>query len=61
MAILEEPIKEVEKLKNYVNGEWVESKSDEILDIINPATQKVISKVPMSTADEVNVAITAAK
>ena len=61
MAILEEPIKEVEKLKNYINGEWVESKSDEILDIVNPATQKVISKVPMSTADEVNEAITAAK
>jgi malonate-semialdehyde dehydrogenase (acetylating)/methylmalonate-semialdehyde dehydrogenase len=61
MAILEEPIKEVEKLKNYINGEWVESKSDEILDIVNPATQKVISKVPMSTAGEVNAAIKAAK
>jgi len=61
MAILEEPIKEVEELKNYINGEWVESKSDEILDIVNPATQKVISKVPMSTADEVNAAIKAAK
>ena len=61
MAILEEPIKEVEKLKNYINGEWVESKSDEILDIVNPATQKIISKVPMSTPDEVNEAIKAAK
>jgi len=61
MAILEEPVKEVVKLKNYVNGEWVESKSDEMLDIVNPATQKVISKVSMSTADEVNAAIEAAK
>ena len=61
MAILEEPIKNVETLKNYVNGEWVESKSTEVLDIVNPATQKVISQVPMSTPDEVNEAIAAAK
>lgn len=61
MALLEEPIKEVLKLKNYINGEWVESESDQILDIINPATQKTIAKVPMSTRDEVNTAIEAAR
>ena len=27
MVILEEPIKEVFQLKNYINGEWVKSKS----------------------------------
>lgn len=61
MAILEEPIKEVLKLKNYINGEWVESKSGQIQDVINPATQKTIAKVPMSTNDEVNAAVKAAK
>jgi malonate-semialdehyde dehydrogenase (acetylating)/methylmalonate-semialdehyde dehydrogenase len=61
MAILEEPIKEAVELKNYINGEWVESRSGEVYDVVNPATQKVISKVPMSTPDEVNAAITAAK
>jgi malonate-semialdehyde dehydrogenase (acetylating)/methylmalonate-semialdehyde dehydrogenase len=61
MAILEEPVKKVEKLKNYIDGEWIESRSDEILDVVNPATQNVISKVPMSTANEVNAAIKAAK
>jgi malonate-semialdehyde dehydrogenase (acetylating)/methylmalonate-semialdehyde dehydrogenase len=61
MAILEDPIKEVLKLKNYINGEWIESESDQVLDIINPATQKTISKVPMSTKDEVNAAVEAAK
>ena len=61
MAILDEPIKEVIQLKNYINGEWVESKSDQILDIINPAKQKVIAKVPMSTTEEVNEAVKAAK
>ena len=61
MAILEEPIKEVTTLQNYIDGEWVESKSDQVLDIVNPATQKVISKVPMSTTEEVNEAVRAAK
>jgi len=61
MAILEEPIKEVLILKNYINGEWVESKSEQSLDVINPATQKTLAKVPMSTRDEVNAAVAAAK
>jgi len=61
MAILEEPIKGILKLKNYINGEWIESESDQILDIINPAKQKIIAKVPMSTRDEVNLAVEAAK
>ena len=28
MAILEEPIKETKVLKNYVDGEWVESRGE---------------------------------
>ena len=35
MALLEEPIKEVLELQNYVNGEWVKSKSDQVMDVIN--------------------------
>ena len=61
MAILEGPIKEVLELKNYINGEWVESKSKQILDVVNPATQKLLARVPMSTKEEVNEAIQAAK
>jgi len=61
MAILEEPVKKVEKLKNYINGEWVESKSDQTWDVMNPAKQELIAKVPMSTKDEVNAAVKAAQ
>ena len=61
MAILEEPIKEVLELRNYINGEWVESKSKERWDVKNPATQKLLARVPMSTKEEVLSAIQAAK
>ena len=61
MAILEEPIKEALDLENYINGEWVKSKSKEVLDVVNPATQKTLARVPMSTKEEVNAAIESAK
>jgi len=61
MAILEEPINEVLELKNFINGEWIESKSKVAWDVKNPATQKLLAKVPISTKDEVLGAIKAAK
>lgn len=60
MAILEEPIKEVPLVKNFIDGEWVESKG-EIRDVMNPAKYEVIAKVPISTKDEIDAAVEAAK
>lgn len=51
----------VDVVKNYINGRWVESKAKETRDVINPATSEVIAKTPMSTAEEANKAIEAAK
>lgn len=61
MAILEEPLKTELRLKNYIGGEWVESASDGPQDVVNPATQKVLARVPMSTTAEVNAAVKAAR
>jgi malonate-semialdehyde dehydrogenase (acetylating)/methylmalonate-semialdehyde dehydrogenase len=36
-------------LKNYINGTWVNSKETSATDIINPATQEVLGKVPNGT------------
>jgi malonate-semialdehyde dehydrogenase (acetylating)/methylmalonate-semialdehyde dehydrogenase len=60
MALLEEPIKEAKTIKNYINGEWVESRG-EVEDVINPATCQTIAKVPISTGEEMNAAIEAAR
>lgn len=46
----------VEKLKNYINGEWVESKATHYENVFNPATKEVIAKVPLSTKEEVDYA-----
>ncbi len=51
----------MEVIKNYVNGQWVDSKSSQILDVVNPATTEVIARVPLSTPDEVRTAIQAAR
>lgn len=55
MAILEEPIKDIKTINNYINGEWVESKG-EIIDVVNPATCQAIAKVPISTREEMDSA-----
>jgi len=60
MVLLEEPIKEVLVIKNYIGGEWVESEG-ELRNVINPATCKVIAKVPISTKEELDAAVEAAK
>jgi malonate-semialdehyde dehydrogenase (acetylating) / methylmalonate-semialdehyde dehydrogenase len=48
------------KLSNYINGEWRESKATEWLDVINPALNEPIGRVPMSDASEVGAAVEAA-
>ena len=49
------------KLRNLVNGEWVEPDGDAWLDVENPATASVIAQVPLSTASDVGAAVKAAK
>jgi len=60
MATLEEPLKSTQPLKNYIGGEWVESQG-RLVDVVNPATQKVIGRVPISTKEELDSAVDAAQ
>ncbi len=45
----------------YLNGAWVDSASDQALDVINPATEQVIDSVPAGSPDDVARAVTAAR
>jgi malonate-semialdehyde dehydrogenase (acetylating)/methylmalonate-semialdehyde dehydrogenase len=60
MALLEEPLKGIQNIQNYINGEFVDSKGP-LLDVVNPATGKVIARVPDSTQEEFDAAVKAAQ
>lgn len=47
--------------KQYINGEWVESTGSETIEVVNPATEKVIGKISSGTKDDVERAVEAAK
>ena len=45
--------KNMTTLKNYINGQWVDSKSKAVLDVINPATGQAIAKVPAGSGEDI--------
>lgn len=49
------------KVRNYINGEWVESVSSDIVDVLNPATGEILAKLPLSTKKETEQAIESAQ
>src|SRR5690625_2981848 len=49
--------KTIKILKNYVNGEWVNSSSNQTEDVFNPATGEVIARVPLSNTNDVDQAV----
>ncbi len=50
-----------EVVKNFYAGQFVESASTETLDVESPLDGSLLSKVPMSTASELNAAVESAK
>ena len=48
------------KVLNYIGGNWMESKSAEWREVINPATGETIALTPLSSAAEVDAAVEAA-
>ncbi|WKA51743.1 aldehyde dehydrogenase [Planococcus liqunii] len=44
----------------YVNGKYIESTGTEWIDILNPATEEVISRIPKGTKEDVDKAVEAA-
>ena len=47
-------------LNFYINGEWIKSNSDELIDVINPATEEVIGQITAGTKDDIDIAVNAA-
>jgi betaine-aldehyde dehydrogenase len=52
---------DVKTYQMYINGEWVDSKSNKTFPVYDPASEEVIAQVPDANADDVNRAVAAAK
>ena len=48
-------------VQNYINGAFVNAASQRTLDVISPLDGTLLSKVPMSTAKDLDDAVKAAK
>ncbi len=59
-AVLKPQSAAVPTVKLLINGKLVESKAKLWRDVINPATQEVLARVPMCDASEVDLAVQAA-
>ncbi|HEX5824622.1 MAG TPA: aldehyde dehydrogenase family protein, partial [Candidatus Limnocylindrales bacterium] len=53
-------LERVKTYQQFIGGQWVDSASGETLDVINPANDQVIAKVPKSAAADVDRAVEAA-
>ena len=49
------------KTKNYIDGKWVASKSDHVVEVTNPATGEVLAEEVLSTPTEANAAVESAQ
>lgn len=49
-----------EQTKQYINGQWVESHSNETIEVINPATEEAFGKIAKGNAQDVEDAVNAA-
>ena len=48
-------------VKLLINGQFVDSKTTQWRDVVNPATQEVLARVPFATAQEIDAAVASAK
>jgi malonate-semialdehyde dehydrogenase (acetylating) / methylmalonate-semialdehyde dehydrogenase len=48
-------------LKNFIDGQWVEANSQITLEVPNPATNELLARVPISSKEDVSLAVAAAK
>lgn len=46
--------------KQYINGEWIDSTSGEVINVINPATEEIYGKIAKGNREDVDKAVEAA-
>lgn len=56
-----DPTQDYGRLKLFVSNAWVDSSSEDVHDVYNPATGRPLGKVPYATGEEVDRAVLAAQ
>src|SRR6056300_593790 len=51
----------LEKLRFYIDGQWVDPVEPRTLDVVNPATEEVYGRISLGSAADVDKAVAAAK
>ncbi len=51
----------MKELKMYIDGQFIENQSGKWIDVLNPSTEEVISRMPDGTVDDARAAIDAAE
>ncbi|MEX3623345.1 CoA-acylating methylmalonate-semialdehyde dehydrogenase [Viridibacillus arvi] len=54
-------ITEKKTLSNFINGQWVKSSTESYIEVPNPATGEILAEVPISTQEDLEKAVEAAK
>jgi aldehyde dehydrogenase (NAD+) len=52
---------EVKELRCYINGEWIINGENRVIEILNPADGSLLGFVPRGGAEEIDIAVNAAK
>ena len=47
--------------KFYINGEWIDPISKDILDVINPANEEIVAQISLGNKADLDIAVNAAK
>ena len=49
------------RMRNYIDGKWIESETEKFLPVENPGTGKILAHLPISTKKEIDFAVESAK
>ena len=52
---------DIMEYKMFIDGQWVDSESGETMDVINPANQEIVARVPLAGPADVEKAVDASK
>ena len=47
--------------KLYINGEWLTAQGEGTLEVVNPATEQVLGRIPAGTAGDAAAGVAAAR